>query len=517
MTKDPVDYRMTVHLFGGTWSPSCCNFVLRHTARENQDSFSTTSVQCISRDFYVDDLLMSVPCEDDAIAVMTDLKKLLLQGGFKLTKWISNSRHVIAEIPEDDRAKDVKGLDLNQQALPVERALGVSWDVDKDAFMFKINRLDKPLTRRGLLSAVSSIYDPIGFLAPFTITAKKYIQDLTRLKIGWDEPLPIDVLNKWTDWVSSLPKISEMIIPRCYKATGEVSYYQLHHFSDASQMAYGVVSYLRIEFADGRVRCCLVLSKSRLAPVKSMTIPRLELEAAALAVQVNAMLQRELDLKISKTTYWTDSTVVLGYIQNVNRRFQTYVANRISVIHTGSTVRQWKHIESCLNPADDVSRGLSAADMVECQRWMSGPPFLYEPECDWPSKSDVPIVSDSDPEVKRDKSVRSYLADTQNVTDISPLEKFSSWFMLRRVVAVCLRFGKLLQARIRLRESGEAVQTSIETTVENLLESEMVLLRLAQRERFEEEIDTLQTLKACGLENTREAARRQNRTMKKTI
>ena len=149
--------------------------------------------------------MTAVKNEDDATTVIAEMKKLLKRGGFNLTKWITNSRRVLATIPEEDRARDVKGLDLTFEALPVERALGVSWNVDSDEFEFRINMPDRPLTRRGLLSVVSSIYDPMGFISPFTLTAKRIIQDLTRKKVTWDETLPNVELRRWQNWVDELP------------------------------------------------------------------------------------------------------------------------------------------------------------------------------------------------------------------------------------------------------------------------------------------------------------------------
>ena len=454
LCRDPQDYRMTVHLFGGNWSPSCCNFALRQTAEDNQLAFTSDAGRRVARDFYVDDCLMSVKCEDDAIAVIADMKQLLERGGFNLTKWISNSRRVLASVPEEDRAREVKGLDLTVEALPVERALGVCWNVDEDTFELRINMPDKPLTRRGLLSVVSSMYDPVGFISPFTLTAKKIIQDLTRKKVAWDEPLPEVELRRWQAWVHDLPIMSRFRIPRCLKPHEcNAATYQIHHFSDASETAYGVVSYLRVDQGQDSVNCGMVMAKSRLAPLKTMTIPRLELAAAALAVKVDGALQRELDLKLEKSVFWTDSTIVLCYINNASKRFLTYVANRVAVIHGGSTTDQWRHVPSDLNPADDLSRGLSADDMVHNRRWISGPSFLHDEESKWPASQSVDDMSGDDLEVKKPRqlSAEVYLAEanaTEPATD-TLIEGYSSWYRLKRGVAMMLRAKRWLRSRVR--------------------------------------------------------------------
>ena len=497
LCKDPQDYRMTVHLFGGNWSPSCCNFALRKTAEDNQCESTSDAGRRVGRDFYVDDCLTSVKNEDDATTLVAEMKELLERGGFNLTKWITNSRRVLATIPEEDRARDVKGLDLTFEALPVERALGVCWDVDSDTFEFRINMPDKPLTRRGLLSAISSIYDPMGFLCPFTLRPKKIIQDLTRKKLSWDEPLPKDELMRWQDWISELPNISAMRIPRCLKPqdANDLTEYELHHFADASEIAYGVVTYLRAIDENDNAHSTLVMAKSRLAPVKTMTIPRLELAAAALSVKVDSVVRRELDIDIKKSVFWTDSTIVLGYISNVNKRFQTYVANRISAIHQGSTLDQWHHIESSLNPADDVSRGLSANDIVQSERWILGPSFLRGVLRDLAKSScsshDIP---DGDPEIKRLRNVtaRSYLVDvTRPARDIGLLiDSYSTWYKLKRGIAWMLRFKSWLLSRVR---KHPATDMNRALDVMDLRSAENAIVKYVQFQHFKQEMTTTTT------------------------
>ena len=145
--------------------------------------------------------------------------------------------------------------------------------------------------------------------------------------------------------------------------------YELHHFCDASLSAYDSVSYLRAVNAEGKIHCTLLLGKSRLAPIRQMTIPRLELCAAVIAVRMDRMLSRELTLEIQDSVFWTDSMIVLQYIYTRSKRFQTFVANRLSVIPDGSVPNQWRKVGTKENPADDVSRGLRGVEMVSSDRW----------------------------------------------------------------------------------------------------------------------------------------------------
>ena len=302
LTSPPDEYKMVVHVFGATSSPSCTSFCLRKTAEDNEREFSAEIVNTVRRNFYVDDCLKSVRTTQVARKLVCELTDLLSRGGFRLTKWTSNDRQVLASIPESERAKSVINLDLDLDELPVERTLGVQWNVENDEFGFKVVAMKKPTTRRGILSVASSVYDPLGFLAPFTLSAKLMLQELCKKKIGWDEEIVGEELSRWEHWLADLPRLSEINVKRCYKPASfeEVNQVQLHHFSDASQYAYGAASYLRLVDADGNVHCSLVIGKSRLAPLKAITIPRLELSAAVVSVKLDSMIRRELDLPIGE-------------------------------------------------------------------------------------------------------------------------------------------------------------------------------------------------------------------------
>ena len=230
------------------------------------------------------------------------------------------------------------------------------------------------------------------------------LQELCRKKIGWDEKVEGQALSDWKDWLAALPKLSEVAVRRCYKpdSFGEVSHAQVHHFSDASQCAYGAASYLRMIDTDGNIHCSFVIGKSRLAPLKAITIPRLELSAAVVSVKLDNMIRRELDLPIEESIFWSDSASVIQLIQNQSKRFQTFVANRLSIIHDGLSPDQWRYVDSRSNPADDASRGLTAEQLIRNKRWLHGPEFLWKSDECWPSLGTVPNIPDDHPEVKHE-------------------------------------------------------------------------------------------------------------------
>lgn len=446
ITKTPVQYRMTVHLFGAASSPGCSNFGLKKTATDNECEFGSDAAEFIKKDFYVDDGLKSVATVSEATSLIENTKSICARGEMRLHKFISNSKEVIAKIAPDDRAKGVKDLDLHNDVLPIERALGVQWCVESDTFQFRIVLQDKPLTRRGILSTISSVYDPLGFLAPVILTGRQILQSLCRDKPDWDDPVPEPLRHSWEKWRNSLHHLEKLKIQRCYKphAFGELTSVQLHHFSDASDHGYGQCSYLRLTDDTGRVHCSFVMGKARVTPLKPVTIPRLELTAALLSVRISASLQEELEYDQITEVFYTDSQVVLGYIKNDARRFHVFVANRVQQIRDNSTPDQWKYIETKENPADESSRGLSPQDLID-SRWLNGPPFLWQREL--PNRNDdVNIdLSPDDPEVKKVQVFATGVRHERMATISERLEYFSDWHRAKRAVAACMKFKASLQ------------------------------------------------------------------------
>ena len=494
LDNQPEEYQMRVHLFGGASSPSCANFALKKTAEDNKADFDPQTISTVKRNFYVDDCLKSVGSDDDAIRLARQLRELLARGGFKLTKWLSNSRKVIESLPESERAAQVKNLDFDK--LPVERALGVQWNVASDQFGFSIVIKDRPATRRGILSIISSVYDPLGFAAPFILNAKLILQDLCRNKYGWDDKIPDEFLHRWQVWLQELPKLEQLTIDRCFKSPdlGEITSCQLHHFSDASQQGYGAVTYLRITGHDGNVKCSFVMGKSRLAPIKPVTIPRLELSAAVVATRLEKISRGELSLPISQSFFWTDSTCVLRYLENQDRRFQTFVANRVATIHDASSPSQWRYVNTQFNPADDASRGASADSL---QRWIHGPEFLTQSTETWPQRPvDMNVtIPDDDPEVKKDAVVHMSEASTRDPV-LEIIERFSSWTYLKKIVAWILRYKSNLTRLSKERRRGvtspiQSTDTTTPITIAELNNAEFEILKHVQSKCFKEELGCL--------------------------
>ena len=202
------------------------------------------------------------------------------------------------------------------------------------------------------------------------LPAKQIIQDLWRMKRAWDETLEGELLQRWLRWKDSLSLLTNVKGLRCYfsRPDHEEVTLQLHHLSDASAVGYGTATYLRIAYPDGTFECAFVMGKSRNAPIKTVSIPRLELQGALLAAGVDLAVRKELNFEVERVVFWTDSMITLNYIHNENRRFQTYVANRVGEIRDLTCPGQWRHCPGKLNPADDVSRGLEMNEVLKNER-----------------------------------------------------------------------------------------------------------------------------------------------------
>ena len=508
VSVEPRDFRMTVHIFGAASSPSCSNFALRRTVDDCQGSFSEEALDTVRRNFYVDDCLRSVSSEEEAQSLATEVGALCATGGFYLTKYVSNKEGVLDKIPQEDRDEQSveKGLDL-AEGTRVKKALGIKWNMEADTLGFCINiNTTKSTTRRQILSVISSVYDPLGIAGPFTLAGKLILQELVVMKLGWDEDVPAKMERAWKGWLEDLPKLEALEVKRSLKPEGfgQIVSSQLHHFSDASMAGYGAVSYLRLVNDRGQVHCAMVMAKSRVAPLKKMTVPRLELAAATVAVRLNAVITKELEIPIDQTTFWTDSTTVLRYLNNTTARYQIYVANRLAIIKDESSPSQWRFVPSEENPADDASRGVKADMLLGRARWLSGPDFLTEEESKWPRLPDgFEGAEEHDPDVINSSLCCSTRAEEPTATD-KLLHHYSEWYRLKKAVAWILRFKKYLQTkRANAGRRNSAPVTRSQTrvpkqatsllSVKELEEAEAAIIQHVQRTVFASELQMLKT------------------------
>ena len=437
---EPKEYCMKVHLFGASSSPGCANYAIKHLASLNEQEY-LLAANFIRKNFYVDDGLISVESVAVAVKLVEESQALCAKGKLHLHKFISNNRKVLESVSVSDRAMEVKNVDLSHDYLPVQSVLGVRWNVETDSFFLRVSLTEKPPTRHGILSIVASIYDPLGFLSPFVLLGKRVLQEMCQKGFSWDDPLPSELRPRWESWLSDLPNLEKIYIPRCFRPQnfGKIMQVELHHFSDASSYGYGQCSYLRL-VSENNIHCALIMGKARVAPTKVVTIPRLELTAPVISAAVSNMLKGELELSVDREYFWTDSQVVLGYINNEARRFHVFVANRVQRIRDTTDPSQWYYINTEENPADHASRGLTVEELIN-SNWLTGPQFLWEREV-VPDQGTVELLV-GDPEVK---VVQVLTTEAMAEVDFQKqLARFSKWNMAVNVIARIQRLAKRIE------------------------------------------------------------------------
>ena len=286
---------------------------------------SEDAVEVIRKNIYVDDLSTSAPDVDSAVKLVHDVEALLQGGGFELAKLSSNLPEVLKGLPAKRLASELNQVDLSPE-IPKQKTLGLVLYPQEDVLGVKVSEVAYPVTRRGLLSLVMSIFDPLGFLSPFLLPLKLLLQRL--VKFGYDADMPKAEKQTLRKFSKHLLKLGEISIPRCLGGFSSLENVQLHVFADASSVGIGAVCYLRVSNANN----CFVsfmMGKSRVAPAKPLTIPRLELCAAGIAVRLAKFVTRELDVTPEKTVFWSDSTTVLSYLQSTSKRRPVFETNRI--------------------------------------------------------------------------------------------------------------------------------------------------------------------------------------------
>lgn len=484
----PVEYRVSVHIFGAISSPAIANFTLRELTKVKEtEEFDKDIKETILQNFYVDDLVKSTKDDNDAIRILTEVCNLIAHGGFELTGFTSNSRKVLRSVPLEDLTKDFKNLDLFEDELPHERALGVYWNIEDDAIGINLKLPDKECTRRGVLSTIFSFYDPFGIASPVILLAKRIFQETCYAGLHWDDPLPMMLQESWKEWLKKIYVLLEYRIPRCFKLKYDVTSSQLHLFCDGSETAYAAVAYLRYADDNERAICSsFVMSKTRLVPLKGSalaTIPRIELNGAKLAVQLQQIVTRQLGFTVNKMFFWTDSTTVLKYINCESRRLQRFVCNRVTFIRAHTDIESWRHIPGTLNPADTASRGEFADRFFNNKQWKFGPEFLLRSEDEWPKVVIKGSIQHDDAELKKEKKVRTTKLENLKPTD-RLLRSSSSWFRTLKKVAWFLRLKHGLR-------TGHWKNNDLQQSELRL--SEEVIWLYVQSEEFSYEIEQLRS------------------------
>lgn len=491
--RQPIGtYELKTVTYGHTCAPHCAIRTLKQCGLDHANEFPLAA-KIVQNCFYVDDLITGTDTAVKRQNIQDQVTKLLAKGGFNITKWKFNDKnHQESEIALGDKDPEIKSV------------LGLYWNTKTDKFSFKFKSdsetEEQIWTKRKILSKIGKLYDPNGFIGPIVFQGKLIIQQLWKDKSDWDQELPIEIAERWNKVNSGLKNINHISINR-WLGTTETSKMQLHGFCDASEVGYGAVIYSRIEIQPGEYQTTLIASKSRIAPLKTTTIPRLELCAANLLAELTKTIQPLFKNRITETYNWSDSRIILCWLNKTPSQLKVFVANRIANIQeiTEETTTHWRWTSTKENPADILSRGIAAEQLIGNSLWWKGPNWLQKSQEHWPNIELKPEKTHQ--EVDREmKTIHltqqktstqltrgKWFKHSRGGQQIYPLlELYESWTKLNRVTATFFRAWRNFKKPITNTEKLIGTLTNNE-----LYEAENYLLKQDQEITYSREIQLL--------------------------
>ncbi len=495
-TDKPDVYRWVSHVFGNTGSPCVAIFPIKEHARRFRHRFPQAAETVIFSTL-VDDNLDSRPTAAEAEETLNQLRALLDIMDMNIKKVVSNSKAIMNNVPEEEVSPSIHIADYAQKdnPLPTVKALGVVYDATEDVFSFTVQAEDGPWTKRSMLSQQARLYDPHGLVLPFTVVARILHQRAWREGLSWEDQLTEQLADDWAQWMAHLQLLPLLRIPRCSYDTARTpkGEQELHVFCDASADAYAAAAYIVTHYDDGSEPSArLLLAKARVAPLRQISIPRLELMGAELSVDIMQAATGALKIALTNVYYWSDSTNVLCWLKNDSRVLTSFVGTRVAKIQHHTLVSNWRWVPSEKNPADLPSRGKLVGWLAMDPLWWEGPAFLTGAEA---PPEQPPVLATKEAaakEIKKGaqfaflnmdkipKPISTKVRDAyQPAQDKSPLtwSSFTSWSRLLQVTIRCLRWRTKRRGPILTEERQDA---------------ERRVLRLIQHASFERTREELQ-------------------------
>ena len=430
------EYRFCRVPFGCTVSPFLLNSTVRAHLKEALKDQPELYDLIISA-LYVDDFLGGGSSVEAVCELRALLQKILRVISMEWHGWMSNSEQVRRE--------------LDVEEVVEQSVLGLTWRPKQDTLAINwgkvVSSLEDPKSKRDLLSGAASMWDPLGAYIPVLLALKLMFQSVCKSKCGWKGKLTSEMRESLEEWKSQLHCLKDTVLPR-YVLLQDYDLLELHGFADASLQAYGAVVYFRC-VRGAKVDCNLIMARNRVAPLKGQTLQRLELMGALLLSRLmKKVLESSKALKVSKVVYYTDSRDVLCWIQSRNIRWSLFIENRVTEIHQLTNTTMWKHVSTDLNPADTLTRPVSATSFVKNQEWFKGPEFLYTGE---PSSKLNPVELVPSPVAQGEMRRVVKVAVRAPPVYLMDLERFGSYFKLIDTTVLVFKFlflggrGKLLE------------------------------------------------------------------------
>lgn len=437
----PQDPLKCIELLTVTYGTNCAPFlstrVLYEIAIRNQAKYPLAS-QALLEQCYVDDFLTGANSLMELNDLYTQLNSVLGSHGFKLHKWCSNSKEFLEHISQEKINKSYLELDDNPN-----KVLGVKWVPLDDYLGISVPSIvfTGQITKRKVLSIIAQCYDPLGLLQPVIVLGKIIMQRLWILKLNWDTLITDQsIINDWKEFSENINCLTYLKIPRYLFSNSKIETIQFHGFADSSMRAYAACIYVRTVYQDGSISSHLLTSKTRVAPIKVVSLPRLELCAMLL---LSKLIQKSIKIFenrfiLKSVNLWTDSKIALCWIGSHASRWNTFVANRVSIIQEMTSKFHWRHIKSELNPADIPSRGISPQQILKCDLWWHGPKFLHSPIIDFSQFEQDVILKN----IEEERKAIFLNVDQVKRSDFwnDFLLRFSTFFPLQRTVGYILRF-----------------------------------------------------------------------------
>ena len=456
--------------FGNCSSPFLLNATLQHHLSVVPQ---TPLVKELKDNIYVDDLLTGTDSELDGCQFIKEATEIMSLASFPLTKWGSNSQ-VVGELLQQS-FKD-KFVDAD-----IIKVLGMNWLANQDCFSFSgVSGLDGVLiTKRVVLSCIARLFDPLGFAAPFVMQAKCLFQELWKLGLSWDEEIPEQLCYVFSKWLDDLQLLRQWCIPRNYTGKGwcDIDHIELLGFGDASPKGYGACIYLKATMKDGTCVCSLVIAKSRVAPLKELSLPRLELLGSLLCAKLLIFVRDALKLSENiEYSCWTDSMVSLSWIRGDPSKWKAFVANRVTSILKLTSSDRWFYCSGDNNPADFLTRGVSAEKLMNSKLWLNGPQNLI---CENAFSDCISVTSLSS---VNDEVFTPKVAPHVLDGPLFDVDRWGSLCKAIRVVAWVMRFVQ------KLRHSCES---NNDLTVDEMQSAKLKLIGCVQRSFFLMEFEAL--------------------------
>jgi len=367
--NDPIqEYRLNTVTYGQASASYLAIRSVRQLAEEGKDIFPLAA-KCMLNDMHVDDIISGAQNIDEAKALQNQISELMSKGCFKVYKWQSNVTEVLHDLNKQER---ISGVDLKLN--DTIRTLGLVWDPNTDMFVFTVKFHKEVYSKRELLSEISKLFDPLGLLGPIITLAKLLMQETWKENIDWDHELPANILNRWNKLKNELSNSNIFYIPRKISSKNISNDLILYEFCDASKDAYGAYIYVKTRDKEEQVTR-LLCSKSRVAPIKTVSIPRLELCSALLLSRL-LQVKQACKFEFHEIFAFTDSLITLYWIKGNLSRWKPFVANRVSEIISILPAEMWAHVKSEDNPADLLSRGAFPKVLQTCSIWWEGPSWI---------------------------------------------------------------------------------------------------------------------------------------------